>query len=784
MQKSLKNKFVLKFGKPTNSLSPWEGALPLGNGRVGALVQGGVRYERIMITDAKAIWKGNVGVLPDVSDKMKEVRRNVEIKNQVMAGITIEKAFEAKKYTPSKYCPLPIADLVLEQRIAGKHVSGYFRNLSLDNEEVSVCFSDAGTKVDRSAFVSFDNDYIYYEISKSGNNPLFVDLSLVAHDKQTAVFNGKYFGERLNEKSNVSSNFLEYEFETEEGVFGAIARVATDTKAVMQVVDNVLKIEGAERIVLIIKTYTGKVKEKPHDKAKNELLAIKQISYEKAFKAHANIYAKKWGKSELSIADEKETTIENLIASFGPDSTLIYEKLFHYGKYLLLTGVDDQFYSPFVTGLWSKHYANQNALADSSVMLPALYSAAFSFDQEQKVGGLCSYFIKFSDDLKKNAFRIYKSKGFMVPNFFVGGSGLPASIKAKDISTITAGAIIANIYYDYFLYTKDIKFLRTEALPFMCSVADFYINYFYRNSQGKMVSCPSFSPFGKAKYFENKNVGVYESSYADFAVVRSLLNNIISSANVYSLQVKAIVDYQNFLNALPQIKTEKGAVKEYLTEENSDKSSGFVHLYPVYGVKEITSNGNPAIVAPYLSSVISKIDKGLFAQNITALGRLAQMTSVLGQGDACVNILRYMIAGFLSDNLMFLNADKTNQCAFSEGDNFFNISANQLLCTSIIEALVLDYGNNISILNAKPSAWKHGAISGIVLKQNVIADISWDDKRGNMSITFKALKNTAFNLMLFKGVKKVKNYNIDTANPFIENIKLSSGKTISFEIKY
>ena len=96
MQKINNAKFVLKYTKPASVFSPWESALPIGNGEIGALIQGGVRYERIMISDSRANWLGAVGVLPDVSDKIKEIRRLVDSKNQVMAGITIEKAFEAK----------------------------------------------------------------------------------------------------------------------------------------------------------------------------------------------------------------------------------------------------------------------------------------------------------------------------------------------------------------------------------------------------------------------------------------------------------------------------------------------------------------------------------------------------------------------------------------------------------------------------------------------------------------------------------------------------------------
>ena len=179
-----------------------------------------------------------------------------------------------------------------------------------------------------------------------------------------------------------------------------------------------------------------------------------------------------------------------------------------------------------------------------------------------------------------------------------------------------------------------------------------------------------------------------------------------------------------------------------------------------------------------------KIDKSIFSQNLISLGRLVEISAILGQASASNTLLKYMIKNFMSSNLMFLNSDKSNFCGFVDGDNYFNICGNMLLCTSIVESLVLDYQNNISILPAKPLNWKEGKISNVSTKQNVLVDVEFDDKRGNMTVSLKALKATKFNLILPRGVKKVKNYTIDLTSPRIDNIMLSSGKSLVLDIKY
>lgn len=784
MQKISRNKMVLKFNKPANTLSSWETSLPVGNGKIGALIQGGVRYEKIMISNSNSVWQGAVGVLPDISDKMKEVRRCVDSKNQVAAGIAIEKAFEMKKYQPVEACPLPVADFCIEQAVAGKHVTQYFRQINMENGEVSVGFGDVGTKIDRSCFVSSVNGMIYYEISKVGAGSISLELSLRPHDKSRMAFNGEIAPFANGEQTEIGATTICFNQEYNGLNTGAVARVVVDNKATLQSVDKALKIDNAERVLVIIKTYVSKSKDREWQNIKSDLFAIKQPSYEKAFKEHYAQYSKMMSRCELSISNEKETYIDNLIAGFNENSTLIYEKLFHFAKYLSAIGVSCDVELPFVTGLWSYHYANKLAVPDSACEIPAMYSPCGMLGDLTKLKSIVDYFLKYADDLKKNANRIYKSKGFMVPFVLARGTGVTGSTKASDIATVVSGAVVANMLYDYFLWTKDIKFLKNEALPFMCEIAKFYMNYFYEDQTGNLVSCPSFSPYGKSKYFENKKVGVYKSCPADFSVVRTLVNNIITASNNYSVPLNDIVEYQKFLNILPQNKIFANILAEYSDDENSYKSAGIMHLYPVFGTKDVTLHSSSAVIAPYLNTVVQKIDKALYAQNIVSLGRLAEMASVLGHGDACVSILRYMISNFMSGNLMFFHNDKMNLCAYADGDNYFNIIGNQLLLSSMVECLVVSSGKNIAVLQSKPALWSVGSIEAVNTNVNVLVDVSWDDKKGSATIACKALKNTTFNLMLCKGVKKVKGFDVNIANPVIENISLANGKSITFEIKY
>lgn len=785
MQRITKSKYILRFKKPASLVDGWGEALPIGNGNIGALVQGGARYEKIMLASSSCTWKGYVGVLPDVGDKLKEVRRLAEAKNATLAGMTFEKAFEQKKYFPQKACPLPIADLCVETELGSKYVSDYSRFIDMSEGEASVCFNDSGTKHERSIFVSMSNDLIFYEIAKSGPKPLCVTLSLEKHDLKTAVFNGEFSGEPREITQKVVNNFMYYAIEDVGVSAGVVARVIPDSKANYSVLGNKIKVENAERILVVLEVFDGKSKEKAFEQIKGKLNTLKNVNYLKQLDEHSAIFSRALGKTELSLAGGKEMFVENLIDRIETNDPLIFEKMFYLSKYLYASGVSAISPTWFVTGPWSYYYASDSALAGTSTELMAMQSLAGMIGKADKMLPLIEAFDQLKDDFKKNAGRIYRSAGYMVPQQLAVGTGLPASTKAQDLSTVLAGACVGNLMCDYFMYSQDLKFFKETSLPFIQEVINFYTKYFYEGEGGKLVSLPSFAPMGVPAGYESKNIGVMRSATADFTLVRALIKRVIDICLSYSIALPEIVDLQNFLNRFPPLAlTESGAIAEYADFKNSPKSAGVLQLFDSFGTGEVSRAGNARKASAHLKSVLEKINDGIFSQNSYSLGVLALVSARLGQGDACYKILKYMISSFASKSLVMQQFDHKNMSAITLGDNYFNLASNELFAKALLSSLICESYGVISILPAKPTWLKEGSLTGLQLERGLVLDLSFDDEKGNMLIKIKASKQVTFGLALFKGVKRVKGYEINLENPTIDNLSLQSGKSLTFEIKY
>lgn len=208
-----------------------------------------------------------------------------------------------------------------------------------------------------------------------------------------------------------------------------------------------------------------------------------------------------------------------------------------------------------------------------------------------------------------------------------------------------------------------------------------------------------------------------------------------------------------------------------------------MHLYPVFASNEVDITSSKPLISAFLSVVLSKITSGLFYQNAASLGRLAEVAALLGQGEASLEIINYLITSFLRENLIFNNFDFTNLGASASGDAYFNINVNQLVATSIASMLVSSNNNTIFILPALPSGWDRGQIEGVATRCGAVVSLYWNLKKGTLDIKIKANKNTVFNIALPHSTKRVKDFEFDPQTFTIENVSILGGKIATFEIK-
>lgn len=788
-----KPKSALKFNRPAEW---WGGmyreALPTGNGLIGAAVYGGAGYENIMITHADLMWQGHAGVLQDVADKIKDVRKLIDESNFKKAQDILTNGLISKGYRPINAVPLPLCDFRATMPV--ERVREYARIVNMDTGEISVTFKDGGTRYDRDLFVSRENDIIAYEITKSGSKMLDVEFALAPHDKADARTPFSYSKMPENVSVKTEKFFLYYSQRNDNGTdCGAVARI-NHYGGTMEVTQSGIRIKGAERIFVIIKVFIESVRDKEWKNLQAALTAAK-TPYDKMLKAHAALHGRLFSKADFDLsAGDRDAAIEDLIDHAIVNCEIkdaLIEKLWQFGRYLLICSTKEgsRLLSPY--GLWCGEYKAVNASPDASGQLFTLYSPALLTGLEESLLNVFGYYEAYTDDLKKNASRLFGCRGYLVPGIAAHGTGLIGSVDPSVLHFTAAAGMLCRLYYDYYLYTGDIKFLKARALPFMKETALFYEEFFKIEADGMYSASPSYSPDNTPlNHSDNGNtLYIAKNCAIDFEVARELFTNLIAASEEGGMYKQDIDKWKDMLNRIPAYRLgSDGCVREYLDMRlyENHQSKSIMQLYPLYPGAVDVSKDQDFVKAASLT-LKKRMQNGVKQHTAGSYARMASAFARLGDSSnasECVsNIIRYM----LMDNMVTLSNDWRGMgIGAAEGWASYNIEGNTGITAAYTEMALSSYGNKIIVLPALPESIKNLNAEGLMTRAGVEVGIEYDGKKGILNIKLKARKGVEVALYFPQGIKKIKGPGAESLtqeNPVL-NVALPGGKAVTYDIKY
>ncbi|MDE7464760.1 MAG: glycoside hydrolase family 95 protein [Clostridiales bacterium] len=355
MAAARKPKNTLRFSKPSSWWGHrWREGLPLGNGVIGASVYGGAADDCVMITHGDLWWQGKDSVLQDVSDKVKDVRAKIDEGDFLGAEKILSTELIRKGYRPQLAYPLPLCDFNIEMKL-DKAAKDYYRELDLESAEASVSFKDGATRFSRNVFVSRARDIIVYEISRTGQKNIDATFSFDMHDKFNARTPVAISATPENETKKTENFWLYYSSRSSSGAdFGAVAKV-NFFAGKQEIVGDSIKITGAEKILVIIKPFIESPREKAWKECKTAISEIK-LPYDKLLKEHQTLHQKLFCSAELDFAcEDGENYVDDAVSraiQTGDTESALIEKLWAYGRYLIITGSphDARPFAPY--GLW------------------------------------------------------------------------------------------------------------------------------------------------------------------------------------------------------------------------------------------------------------------------------------------------------------------------------------------------------------------------------------------------------------------------------------------------
>ena len=755
---STRNRLVLNY--PSSWWGArWREALPTGNGTIGAAVYGAVHDETILLTH-EDLWNGAATPeLPDVSDRLPTVRQLLDEGKVHQADRLLADEFKRLGYTPRMGSPLPLGDLKIRMPVQ-RGFREYRRTLNMETGEISVTWKDGDASFLRRLFVSRTDDLVVMEISGS-TNAVSATVSLGLHDLSDRR---SFAGAGVDLPGNVEvrcdpGGIIRYAARNDDGTdFGAVARVlpvAMPTSLippVLRVEDDGLVVENAARVLIVMKLFVQGGRETAWRDLLRHLVNV-EMDYEALLQPHAVEHGELFGRVTLDLGgsgqDHDRSNEDLLLEAYqGEAPTALVEKLWAYGRYLLICssrpgGQPCPLYGKWCgdyEAMWTFHMVNEN--------LQMIYWQALPGMLGEMVLPVFDYFDRLMDDFRENARKLYGCRGIYIPAPTTPESGLLKCLSPHIIHWTGGAAWVAQLYYDYYLYTGDVKFLRERALPFMRETALFYEDFFTVGKDGSYVSSPSMSPENTpANYWDSKGMGAAMettiNATMDFALAKEVLAHLLEAANVLGLDAADVTKWTGMLERIPPYQiNEDGAVREWMHPGFRDNyhHRHQSHIYPVFPGNEVTRHSDPGLFKAFEVAIRKRLVIGISEQTGWSLAHMAHVYARMNEGDSALECLDLLARSSVTNNLFTTHNDWRHMgIGVDMAWAPFQIDANMGWTSAVQEMLLFSVPGRLSILPALPARWERGGVRGLMARGGVRVSVEWDRKAGKVDVELCSL---------------------------------------------
>ena len=730
------------------TINGWDYALPLGNGRLGAMIFGGVNHERIQLNE-ETLWGGYkiTGDNPNSGKSLDKIRDLLfQGKVEEATGVAEKNFLGIPRFLDSYQS---LSDLFIDIPNNSQKFENYYRDLNVDSAIATVRYTAGNKKFTREMFASHPNQVIVMKYKCNAKASLNMRLTMlrekdantysVVNDNSILIQSGQIMA--FDSIANINKG---QKFQTQIKVINIGGSLESK--------DGFLTIKDADEVMILIVAATNYYGGNPAQICNTYLDNVKNISYNQLKSTHIKDYTALYNRTKIQLgkggAMDLPTDERIANGAKGIYDAYLSELAFNFGRYLLISSSRPGDLPANLQGLWCQHnVAPWNSDYHANVNLQMNYWGA-------EVGNLSECHLPLFDLIDSIAIAgVNTAKTSYNANGWLMHHATDAYWRTSPVDGGVVGiwpfggAWLTRHLWEHYLYTGDKKFLQNRAYPLMKGSAQFFLDFLVKMPkgmafEGKWVTNPSHSP-ENAYQDENGVQSMFTyGATMDLQIIHDLFTNCIQAIDAMNgktgktdLVFKKRLE-STLINLVPlQISKRTGKIQEWIKDykELELGHRHFSHLYGVFPGNQITPNKTPDLATAAALTIDARLKGNPNWKIEEANNKYPSFDSYIN-GDSGGNWQRTWLTALWARLGNSEKAFDSHKRQFNKiimpnllGDGRVQLDGSLGMIGAISEMLMQSHESFLNILPALPKAWPTGFVSGIKARGGYTIDLAWEN---------------------------------------------------------